>query len=87
MIAVLSLLSMVSANTVYRNTLGFAEKLGTFKQVGNSKVYIPNNPKQIMIGVLDHFALLRCEEGRTLKGEIDLTSSYMVTLKRKLPLS
>ena len=77
----------VSANSVYRNTLLFAEKLGTFKQSGNTKVYIPNNEKQLIIGILDHFALIRCEEGRSLKQEIDLTSSYMVTLKRKLPLS
>jgi sRNA-binding regulator protein Hfq len=40
-----------------------------------------------MIGVLDHFSLVRCENGRTLKAEIDEISSYMVTLKRKLPLS
>ena len=77
----------VSANSVYRNTLTFAEKIGTFKQVGQTKIYTPNNPKQLIIGVLDHFALVRCEEGRTLKQEIDLMSSYMVTLKRKLPLS
>jgi len=77
----------VSANSVYSHTLKVAEKIGTFKQVGTTKVYVPNNPKQLMIGVLDHFALVRCEEGRTLKQEIDLMSSYMVTLKRKLPLS
>ena len=40
-----------------------------------------------VIGIVDHFALVRCEEGRTLKQEIDLMSSYMVTLKRKLPLT
>lgn len=77
----------VSANSVYKHTLSFAEKLGSYKQVGNSKFYIPNNPKQLIIGVLDHFSLIRCEEGRSLKAEIDLMSSYMVTLKRKLPLS
>ena len=77
----------VSANTIYKHTLQIAENIGTFKQVGNTKIYVPNNPKQLMIGVLDHFALVRCEEGRTLKQEIDLMSSYMVTLKRKLPLS
>lgn len=77
----------VSANSIYRHTLQIAEKIGTFNQVGTAKIYVPNNPNQLIIGVLDHFALARCEEGRTLKQEIDLISSYMVTLKRKLPLS
>ena len=61
----------VSASSLYKNTLAFAEKIGTYKQVGTTKVYIPNNPKQLMIGVLDHFSLVRCENGRTLKQEID----------------
>lgn len=77
----------VSASSLYRNTLSFAESVGKFTQIGTTKVYIPNNPKQLMIGVLDHFSLVRCENGRSLKSEIDEISSYMVTLKRKLPLS
>ena len=79
----------LGANTLYNQTLEFAEKYGHFEEddLGNKKTYIPNNPNQLMIGVLDHFALIRCTEGRTLKQEIDLMSSYMVTLKRKLPLS
>ena len=79
--------SIVSANSVYRHTLEFAETIGSFQKTGNRKIYIPNNPKQLIIGVLDHFALIRCEEGRKLKEEIDTLSNYMVTLKRKLPLS
>ena len=41
----------------------------------------------MIIGIIDHFALMNVQAGRTLKQEIDLASSYMVTLKRKLPLS
>ena len=77
----------VSASSLYKHTLNFAEKVGKFIPAGNTKVYVPNNPKQLIIGVLDHFALVRCENGRSLKAEIDEISSYMVTLKRKLPLS
>ena len=77
----------VSASSLYKSTLEFAEKVGRFTQIGNKKVYIPNNPKQLIIGVLDHFSLVRCEKGRTLKAEIDEMSSWMVTLKKKLPLS
>ena len=79
--------SIVSSNSIYKNTLDFAETIGKFEQKGNRKVYIPNNPKQLIIGILDHFALMHCEEGRSLKEEIDMASRYMVTLKKKLPLS
>ena len=79
--------STVSANSVYKCTLEFAETIGTFEKRGNRKVYIPNNPHQLIIGVLDHFSLIRCEEGRKLKEDIDELSKYMVTLKKKLPLS
>lgn len=63
------------------------EKLGTVEQVGTKEVYVPKHPKQKVIGVIDHMSLIRPEEGRTLKAEIDLTSSFMVTLKRKFYLS
>ena len=48
---------------------------------------MPKHPRQRVIGVIDHMSLIRPEEGRTLKAEIDLTSSFMVTLKRKFYLS
>lgn len=79
--------STVSANSVYKHTLQFAESIGKFETHGKRKIYIPNNPNAFIIGVLDHFALIRCEEGRSLKAEIDTLSGYMVTLKRRLPLS
>lgn len=77
----------VSASTLYKETLSFAGTIGKFEEHNGRKIFIPNNSKALIIGVLDHFALVRCENGRSLKGEIDEMSSYMVTLKRKLPLS
>lgn len=77
----------VNASVIYRETLTFAEQYGRFEDVDGKKHYIPNNPNQLIIGVLDHFALMQCAEGRTLKQEIDTASSYMVTLKRKLQMS
>ena len=47
-------------------------------------MYIPNNPKQLLIGIIDHLSLITASEGRKLKEEMDLASSFMVTLKRKL---
>lgn len=77
----------VNSAVIYRETLTFAGLHGKFEEIEGRKEYIPNNPKQLIIGVLDHFALMQCAEGRTLKQEIDLASSYMVTLKRKLQMS
>ena len=77
----------VSADVLYARTLKFAEKVGKFEEIDGRKRYIANNSKQMIIGIIDHFALMNVQAGRTLKQEIDLASSYMVTLKRKLPLS
>ena len=78
---------ITNAKIIYREAFSFAEKHGTVKQVGNKKVYIPNNPKQLLIGAIDHGLLLQPSEGRSVKEEIDLASSYMVTLKNKLNIS
>lgn len=77
----------VNADVLYARTLKFAETIGHFEEIEGKKRYIPNNPKQMTIGIIDHFALMNVPSGRTLKQEIDLASSYMVTLKRKLPMS
>lgn len=77
----------VNSSVVYRETLLFAEKHGVFEDIDGKKVFIPEKKDQLIIGVLDHFALEQSAEGRSLKQEIDLTSSYMVTLKRKIHMS
>ena len=78
---------MCNCKVLYKETLTFAEKFGKFKESDGRKYYIPNNPKQLLIGVIDHGLLLQPTEGRTVKEEIDLASSYMVTLKNKLNMS
>ena len=78
---------ITNSKTIYRETFAFAEKHGTVSQLGNKKIYIPNNPKQLLIGAIDHGLLLQPSEGRSVKEEIDLASSYMVTLKNKLNMS
>lgn len=59
------------------------EKFGNKTENG----YVPNNPKQKIIGIIDHLNLVRSEGGKTQKEEIDLMSSYLVTLKRKYKMS
>ena len=55
----------------------------TITQPDGTEYFIHNNPKAI----IDHCNLVRSEEGRTKKAEIDLMSTYMVTLKRKYKIS
>lgn len=78
---------MCNCKVLYKETLTFAEKYGHWEEHDGKKFYIPNNPKQLLIGVIDHGLLLQPTEGRTVKEEIDLASSYMVTLKNKINMS
>lgn len=77
----------LSARILYKTTIPLLQKFGTIQESENREVFIPNNSKQKIIGVIDHGSLVRPEEGRNLKQEIDLMSSYMVTLKRKYYVS
>ena len=73
----------LNARILYSETMNILEKFGTKTETG----YIPNNPNQKIIGIIDHGLLMRPETGRTQKEEIDLASSYIVTLKRKYNIS
>lgn len=73
----------LNARILYSETMNILEKFGTKTETG----YTPNNPNQKIIGIIDHGLLMRPETGRTQKEEIDLASSYIVTLKRKYNMS
>ena len=77
----------LNANVLYRETIKFAEEHGDYETIDGKSKYIPNNPKQKLIGVIDHLSLSQPKEGRSLKEEMDLESSYMVTIKRKYLMS
>lgn len=77
----------VSANKVYAILKSRLEKLGEFKETDTRLKYIPNNPNLIYNIVLDHIGLIRPSQGNTLKQEIDLLSSYLVTLREKCGIS
>ena len=55
---------MCNCKTIYHETLLFAEKYGKFEENNGRKIYIPNNPKQLLIGVIDHGLLLQPTEGK-----------------------
>lgn len=73
----------LNSKSLYKTMIPFAEKFGYYEEINGRNVYIPNNPKQRIIGIIDHFNLVQGTDGRKLKEEIDLMSSYMVTIKRK----
>ena len=75
----------LSARILYSETLSIMKNFGTWDDV--KKQFIPKNPNQKVFGVIDHLLLVTPEQGRTLKEEMDLCSSYIVTLKRKLNMS
>lgn len=73
----------VNAKSLYKTIIPFAEKFGYYEETDEKRVYVPNNPKQKVIAIIDHLNLVQGTDGRKLKEEIDLMSSYMVTIKRK----
>lgn len=77
----------VNSKSLYKTIIPFAESLGYYEEINNKKIYFPNNPKQKMIAIIDHLNLVQATEGRKLKEEIDLMSSYMVTIKRKYKIT
>ena len=77
----------VNANTVYAILKSRLEKMGKFVESETKLTYIPNNPNLIYVVVIDHIGLVRPQSGNSLKQEIDLLSSYLVTLREKCRIS
>lgn len=61
--------------------------IGKFVETDSRKIYYPDNPYLIFEVILDHAGLLNAKEGRSLKEEIDLTSSYLVTLRERCQIT
>lgn len=76
-----------NSNVIYKCIMDELNELGTTEVVGKRKIYHPYNPDLIHIVMIDHMSLLRPSEGRKLKEEIDMTSSYLVTLRNKYKIS
>ena len=77
----------VSANTVYAILKSRLESIGKFVETDTRLTYVPNNPNLIYNVVIDHIGLVRPQQGHTLKQEIDILSSYLVTLREKCGIS
>lgn len=76
----------VSANAVYAILKSRLESMGTFSENETRLTYTPFNPKLIYNVVIDHVGLIKSKPGQ-LKQEIDILSSYLVTLREKCGIS
>ena len=89
--AKIGLYLIILGNLLYVSYIFFGQNetsnLGEFTEDGKRKVYIPNNPQIIVSVIIDHLSLCRPTNGRTLKQEMDLISSYLVTLRNRCKIS
>lgn len=77
----------VNAAKVYAILKTRLEEIGKFVETETRWIYIPKNPKLIYNVVIDHIGLVRPAQGNNLKQEIDMLSSYLVTLREKCGIS
>ena len=49
--------SGLSARILYKTTIPILQKLGKIEEIDGREIYIPNNPNQKVIGVIDHALL------------------------------
>lgn len=77
----------LNASVLYKQCCAFAEEHGYWDGKGEEKRFIPDNPKQRLITIIDHLSLSQPKQGHSLKEEMDMESSYMVTIKRKFKMS
>lgn len=77
----------LNAKTLYTLLMKELEEEGTFKETGGRKLYNPKNEDLVHLVVIDHLSLCRPSEGRSLKEEMDLISSYLVTLRNMCKIS
>lgn len=77
----------LTANKLYAHLSTELEKYGKVIETDNKKTYVPNDDNQLITVMIDHIGLIRATEGRKKKEEIDLASSYLVTLKNRCGIS
>lgn len=77
----------LNASKLYSILMKELEKIGTFEEYETRKIFNPINSELIFNVIIDHISLLRPENGRTLKQEIDITTSYLITLKNMCKIS
>lgn len=82
----------VTAKGLYAITKGFSEKFGKYKVIEETseykkEEYIPNNPEQYLIVVIDHISLLSASPGHTIKQEMDEACDYLIHFRNKCSMT
>lgn len=77
----------VTAKSMYGVIKSRLKDMGTFSETESRMIYTPNNPNLIYNIVIDHIGLLTASQGNSLKQEIDLASSCLVTLRERCGIS
>ncbi len=76
----------VSPKAVYAISKNWLSNYGKFEEIDEHHTnYVPNNPEQYLIGVIDHIRLLSGEG--TVKERIDTCCDYCVGLRNKTNMS
>lgn len=74
--------------TVKRKKIQILNKdIGEMETVEAFDSYIPNDPDLYFIPIIDHFALMQCENNLSTKQTMDLMSSYLVKLRNRYNIS
>ena len=78
----------VNAKGLYAICKEWSRKFGTYKELEShenytKEDYIPNNPEQYLIVLVDHIKLLSLSTGHTPKQEIDEACDYLIHFRNK----
>lgn len=71
----------LNAEVLYKTLMDELKKRGKFVEEDTRTIYVPNNENEVHLVVIDHLSLVRKSNGRSLKEEMDLISSYLVRLR------
>lgn len=77
----------LNADILYANLSEELSKCGKTTETEHRKIYTPNNPNLIHTVIIDHMSLVRPKPGRSLKEEMDLISSYLITFRNRCGIS
>lgn len=78
----------VTAKGLYAICKEFSKKHGKYVEVEKTadyikENYVPNDPQQYLITVVDHIKLLSASTGHTIKQEIDEACDYLIHFRNK----
>ena len=77
----------LNAEILYTCLMEELKNNGKFEETSSRKIYTPNNENLTHLVVIDHLSLVRKSKSRSLKEEMDLISSYLVTLRNMCKIS